>query len=115
MKIFKVEVQKVKTTDILVMANDRSTAERKAEDAVRLGDIEFDDEEIETGMVYEVDFISDEIRKEIRDFGIIDSNSELICDTETIENIIRGMEETVKKQESEEYLKKHHLEFNLGI
>lgn len=112
MKIFKVEVQKVKTTDILVMANDRSTAERKAEDAVRLGDIEFDDEKIETGMVYEVDFISDEIRKEIRDFGIIDENSELIYE---IEDMIENMEERIRKQEAEAYLKKHHLEFNLGF
>jgi hypothetical protein len=58
---------------------------------------------VEEGETYEENII-----KEVKDYGIINEDCELVYDT----SIIKHIKEQIKKEEKEAYLKKHHMEFN---
>ena len=112
-KIFRVEAEKVVTIDSLVIAENSNEAELMVEQAIKDGELEFEDsiyEEVNVTTSRQID-IDPKIEKEIKDFGILNSDVEVVYDP----NIIDEIAEAHRHEMRENYLKQNHLELSLGV
>ena len=113
MKIFRVTVEKTKELETLVIAKDLNEAKSLTLKGIRNSELEFDnlfEGTIDITSAYPAD-ITEHTLREIKDYGILNEEAELIYDT----TIIEDLTEYQRKKQKEENLKKNHLELNLGI
>jgi hypothetical protein len=114
MKIFRVTAEKTKELETLVIAKDLNEAKSLTLKGIINSELEFDNvfdsNHIEITSAYPAD-ITEHTLFEIRDYGILNEEAELIYDTDIIEDLSNYQ----RKKQKEENLKKNHLELNLGI
>ena len=109
-KLYRATVTKTVETEVLVAANDPRSAEREIlnsdikEEFRNLFD---EDADFDVSCINEVD-ITPKVEKEIKDYGIYGMDYLAIYD------FMEHMRELKSKRAKEEYLKKHHMEFNFG-
>ncbi|MEN6379232.1 MAG: hypothetical protein ABFD15_06610 [Methanofastidiosum sp.] len=110
MKIFRVIIEKSQSTETLVMADDCTEANILVIKAAKLGEIEFDYEQsydVESCREIEA---STAIINEIKEYGIVNEKADVIYDGKIVQQLI----EANKKRLKEEFLKKHHMEFDFA-
>ena len=93
------------------MANGEREACSLAEKAAQEDEIEFDDYRpmIDATTCNLITELTDEVSKEIKNYGVFDREGGMIYDS-SILDVIR---ETQEQQGREEYLQKHHMELDL--
>ena len=113
LKIFKATITKTHTTDVLVMAEEQVKARYYITIALKNDRIDFDysyDTDIDS--IQRIEDLKDKnLLKEIRDYGIINEQAELIYDPQVLEDMDAFNTRKIK----EKYLKENHLELNLGV
>lgn len=122
MKIFRATAEEIRTIETLVLGNNSQEAKQLASRAINSGELEFDEPTIYSWnekapyslTVKELDLTKTDavnaILKEIKGWGIVNREAELEYDPSVIEILFKAQE----KQQKEEYLKKHHMEFDFN-
>lgn len=112
MNIFRVRAERPCEIETLVMSKDKHEARMLTLMAIRNGEIVFDEHDHGQASItsVELESITDKTIEEVKDYGIINKEAEVIYDSEIIEKVT----EEQAKQMKEEYLKKYHMEFNFN-
>ena len=103
-------IDKICSTDCLVMAEDFQKAKFAVALAIRNSEIEFEESDfsIEIDSCMNFDTSESALRKEIKSYGIL-VDGEIRYDNDIIEQIVKQQRES----DREEWLKKYHLELPL--
>ena len=117
MNVHRVTLQKTQSVDVLVIADNSTEACNMAEDYNNNNDLfDYIDEDIYSNAITFSDKLinklikSDELKKEIKDYGILLNENNRINITYNT-NIIQEIKEQQEKIQKEKYLKKYHMEF----
>jgi len=112
MKIFNVTAEQTHILSTMVMARNETEAKYQVFKAIRTKELVFDEDYAPSITECREHEISDPVvfTKYVKNNGILNEKGDVVYDSATIKEILNEN----KKKMKEEFLKKHHMEFNFG-